>query len=566
MKRTFWLAAGALVFTVAIVHAPSLYFAKFANVDEAYAGSIAQRLLAGEELYQGAVSQRGPLFYYFYAALSFVAGWNNVRAVRFASLAITLVTIGLTYRLHREVGGSRPSALVSASILAFGFALGLPPIDGLALNAELVLAPLVVLAVGVSARVLDAPPRHALALLAGSGLLIGAATSIKQVAFVHGALLVVLACVVSQRRLMDRVLAVAVAAVSVATLPGIFALRAWHKGSLHDLVYYTWTYNKVVHLGFSDQRDPGRFLLTALDHPVAVVAIALAIGAWLSTRKEQAHSEALFGLKLTAMDWVAVNFVCALAIALRAPQAFPHYLVPALPLFAVLCGDMFGRVIAAQKVTPALVIANVVVATLATVQAGRVRSKQGRVAHDIETERVASTLATITRPSDSVFVWGFSPWLYGYSGRPNATRFSFVTYPTGFVPWFWDELDAESSRVVPGSMEALVSDIDRARPKVIVDAGSVSLARPMRAYPAMQELVTRDYCFAARVGHYDFYERHPKGESCALGCFPLPPAQIDHQGKAMNVRAPAVIDARRSPALSSDGKEPIVMPSCGSGS
>ena len=138
--RSFWLAAAALVFTVAIVHAPSLYFAKFANVDEAYAGSIAERLLAGEELYQGAVSQRGPLFYYFDEALAFVAGWNNIRAVRLASLAITLLTIGPTYRLHRETGGSRSTALVSASVLAFSFALGLPPIDGLALNAELVLA------------------------------------------------------------------------------------------------------------------------------------------------------------------------------------------------------------------------------------------------------------------------------------------------------------------------------------------------------------------------------------------------------------------------------------------
>src|SRR5689334_9918160 len=121
--RTFWVAAAALVFTVAIVHAPSLYFGKFTNVDEAYAGSIAQRLLAGQELYQGAVSQRGPLFYYVYEALAFVAGWNNVRAVRLATVAITLITIGLTYRLHRITGGPRSSALVSASVLAFSLAI-----------------------------------------------------------------------------------------------------------------------------------------------------------------------------------------------------------------------------------------------------------------------------------------------------------------------------------------------------------------------------------------------------------------------------------------------------------
>lgn len=561
-RRTFWLAAGALVFTVVIVHAPSLYFGKFTNVDEAYAGSIAQRLLAGHELYQGAISQRGPLFYYFYEVLAFVAGWDSVRAVRLVTVGMTLLTIGLTYRLSRVTGGSRASALVSASVLAFSLTCGLPPRDGLALNAELVLAPLLLLAVTVGVRAIDATPRRALVLFACSGLLFGAATSIKQVALVHGVLVVGLAFLASQRRVTERVLAAFVAAVGMASVPAVFALRAWQKGSLHDLVYYTWTYNRTVHLAAADQGGPGRVLVTALDHPVATVAMVLAVGTWLASRKGRSLSDGALGMKLGGMDWVAVNFLCALAVALWARQAFPHYFVTALPLFAVLCGDMLGRALTEEKLMPALAIANVVVVIVATAQAGRIRQKEGRVTHDDEVERVASELARVTRPNESVFVWGFSPWLYGYAGRPNATRFPFLTYPTGLVPWFWDELDLEASRVVPGSMEALVSDLDDARPSFIVDAGDVLLARPMRAYRAMHELVRRDYCFAFRLGHFDFYKRHAEGESCSLPCFPLPAAPIDHMGKPLNVRVPSVIDASSSPVLVSDSREPIVMTSC----
>jgi hypothetical protein len=78
----------------------------------------------------------------------------------------------------------------------------------------------------------------------------------------------------------------------------------------------------------------------------------------------------------------------------------------------------------------------------------------------------------------------------------------------------------------------------------------------------MHELVARDYCFAFRVGHVDFYQRHERGERCALACFPLPPSQIDYLGKPMDVRAPTVIDAQTSPVLPSGSKEKIVMTAC----
>ena len=57
-----WLEPATLAVSfvvVCAVHAPLIGYKAFANVDEAYAGAIGERLLEGFKLYDGAVSQRG---------------------------------------------------------------------------------------------------------------------------------------------------------------------------------------------------------------------------------------------------------------------------------------------------------------------------------------------------------------------------------------------------------------------------------------------------------------------------------------------------------------------------
>lgn len=68
--RTMALTAGAVV---GAVHLPALLLGRYVNVDEGYASAIAERLEEGFRLYQGAVSQRGPLMYTFYEGLARVS-------------------------------------------------------------------------------------------------------------------------------------------------------------------------------------------------------------------------------------------------------------------------------------------------------------------------------------------------------------------------------------------------------------------------------------------------------------------------------------------------------------
>ncbi len=83
----------------------------------------------------------------------------------------------------------------------------------------------------------------------------------------------------------------------------------------------------------------------------------------------------------------------------------------------------------------------------------------GEVSHDRTLKTMARVIDATTKPDDRIFVWGFSSWLYGYAHRKPAGRYVFETYVTGFVPWYWEKLEYERSRIVPGSQEALLSDL-----------------------------------------------------------------------------------------------------------
>src|SRR5579872_251813 len=88
-------------------HLMTLGYVKYANVDEAYASALGERLIEGYRLYEGAVSQRGPLMYYTYAAIGLVLGWSNILGLRMVALGFELVLLALVYWFGRRAVGPR---------------------------------------------------------------------------------------------------------------------------------------------------------------------------------------------------------------------------------------------------------------------------------------------------------------------------------------------------------------------------------------------------------------------------------------------------------------------------
>lgn len=548
-----WIGVVAII----AVHGPLIGYVTFANVDEAYAGALASRILDGHKLYVGAVSQRGPLMYYVYTLIAWLHGWDNIRALRLWALAISLLNL---YGVHVFARAMLPRAgvVVATFLMAYALSFGVPPFDGLALHGELLQLPALTFGCLVGALALRATGSRRRLLLLGSGLLFGAAVAIKQSAALHPAALVFWLFVDARRNRVPTKRWLGDAAIVAAGslfLPVVFVAHAAAQGTLRELYYYTVVYNRDVHLRPTRKLFPllTPFFLRLTEQTgyfAMLVAIASVVLPATLKRMRRAFgtrsaAPALRGFGLRG--YLVLNLALAVVSASALYRFFPHYFVQSLPFLSLAAGALLSPVLSRARYIPTFhrvsvgaLVMLVGAATLGTVFGERV---DGRVTHDRTPQLCGQIIEATTKPTDRIFVWGFSPWIYQYSHRKPAGRFVFETYVTGFVPWFWDRLELERSRVVPGSVEALLSDLDREKPEIVVDAGSVMMARPMRTYEKVGRWLLDHYCFELRIAAFDIYRRRPEGKAkCDQPYVPLAYEAVNWNGTPMGIPLPRSFD------------------------
>jgi hypothetical protein len=120
-----------------------------------------------------------------------------------------------------------------------------------------------------------------------------------------------------------------------------------------------------------------------------------------------------------------------------------------------------------------------------------------------------------TNPWDTIFVWGYRPEIYVSSGRYPASRYVFAGYPSGVIPWFYATRAEDEGRVVPGSREQLVRDLEESRPELIIDAGRTLAGRYMFDIPPLRTYLDAHYCFMRNVDGEPIYRRR-RGQYCPV--------------------------------------------------
>ncbi len=548
---------GAFASLVA-VHAPLIAYKAFANVDEAYAAALAERLLEGYKLYQGAISQRGPLMYYLFEAFAWLHGWDNIVALRVWALVLALLHLFLVYWAGRRLLSPR-AATIAACVVGYGLAFGFPPEDAMAINGEPLQMPALLVAIVLGFEAVRAPPgsRARVARLLVTGLLFGVAISIKQSVALHPAVVVLYMIVDAVRRKVPRKrLALEIAALTAATLlvPALLLAHSAAEGTLSNLIYYCYTYNKNVHLNPTKKHfvwlGTFFFRLGWQTSFLLLSALLAALGVpWLTRRVRAAKrlkSLRALGRGFGVAHYLAFHFVFAVFAASAMYRFFPHYYLQALPFMALLTGavvDPWMRrrrtALAGRAVVVAMTLVTMLCAGLGCYFGEKV---DGRVSHDRTIQDLGKLIAATTKPDDKIFVWGFSPWIYEYSHRRPAGRYVFETYATGFVPWYWEKLDVEKGRIVPGSVEGLLDDLDHENPAVVVDSGSVMMGRSMRTYEKPNAWLHAHYCFDMRLGAHDVYRRKPADGKCRVPFFPRAHGTIDFRAGAMDVPIPRTLD------------------------
>jgi hypothetical protein len=117
----------------------------------------------------------------------------------------------------------------------------------------------------------------------------------------------------------------------------------------------------------------------------------------------------------------------------------------------------------------------------------------------------------VSGPSDYLFVWGYRPEVYYFSGLIPASRFISIQPVTG-IPADAQYVNGNAKSVLPEAakqtaLDQLLADLEATKPKYIVDeAGMFNSALDIHSYPGMAEFM-RSYKQVGPTGRLMIYRR-----------------------------------------------------------
>lgn len=499
------------------------------NVDEAFTAVTASVILDGGVPYRDAVDHRGPLTGLLYAFVFAVAGRYAFGALHVSQAILVAATTVLVARLGSAIAGGRVG-LLSAWTFALLSVLGLPPKDSYAFHTEWTLALFSTAGALVIAGELGRRPRPTRGAVAG--LLYGLGFLSKQPAALDAAAAIATLGLAAAR---DPTRRGALGRLGLALVGGFLATAAacvgafGAMGGLDAFVYYFWRYNTEIYMAALPEGargDAARQALVTLASRYNLGAFALTgtVCALVSHRRAAGGPGAAAILPVT---WAAA----ALVGAALSGRNFEHYYIQAFPPVCILVGWALDALLgglrgpspaapspgadpvaghmhepsstATSRGTGGRLVGFFVVATIVSGGLGWTRLLGGLLVEEWMVRRtpaevLAAHIRETSRPSDSVFVWGFMPEVYVLSDRRCASRFIYTTFVAGLVPGANEDSGLETDRwMVPGAMDSLLEDLDRNRPLVVVDtapSGVHGFDRcPIGRYLALADHVARHY-------------------------------------------------------------------------
>lgn len=212
----------------------------------------------------------------------------------------------------------------------------------------------------------------------------------------------------------------------------------------------------------------------------------------------------LSGIGWKLLAWAALSF----AAALVGWRLFPRYFFQLLPVLAIAAAR--GMVLAERRKRSVILVLLLVplirfgpryVMLARDLATGRPH-QWADVAMDQDSRAAARLAREMARPGDTLFVWGFRPELFAYTGLPAGTRF-LDSQPLTGVPA--DRHLTQSTPVATDFTRANREELARLRPSIIIDG--LSFFNPALAMDRYEELRPwlASYREAARTGTFVIY-------------------------------------------------------------
>ncbi|MSP62360.1 MAG: hypothetical protein EXR72_18910 [Myxococcales bacterium] len=493
--------------------------------DEAIYDAMARTVAAGGVMYRDTVDHKPPGLVYSYAAIyraldgaSYQTGITAVHL--FGLLAAVATCLGL-YAVARRLLEERLWAL--PSLLYAVVSAAKQPVDGLAVNGELLMNLPTVLAV---AAALEGGRRNGARRMGWdllAGVLVGVAALYKYQALVVLIALPALLWPVRARtgdgdgdgngngngngNGLARLARMAAWAIGLA-LPPVAALFFFHqRGALDDAVAWGVLFNRsYLAEGPGITWALGRLglQLVGVVLPGAVLYVG-GVAALAGLVRGGAGDDVREGRRMLAV-WSAL----ALATVALGGRFFGHYFLQAeLPL-ALLAAGPAARLSSARR---AIALALPALAFFALAVAPS-QSRRLFNARDPDYRAIGRSVAARTAPSDTIWVWGNVPQIYFAAERRAGVRFTFCNYLTGLSPGtpseYRREVDPRAAAVASAWGLAL-EDLDRRRPTLIVDTSPGDLKSygkfPPSTFPELAAYLAAHYRPDGAVDGVTFWRR-----------------------------------------------------------
>lgn len=463
----------AILFLVAFTYLVRLpYLEVPLERDEGEYAYIAWRMEHGEIPYRDVFNQKAPGTFVVYW-LTFAVLGKSARAIHLAGGAFVALEVILLYMLACRFV-KRPIAIGAAMLCAWLIAG--PTLQGCTSNTETFGVPFIVLAVLLSVR---ARQRDCWWEFLLAGMSVGIGSLMKQPILFFGAVPLALSLwpgeTSNEKRFsILRPLSVGMGIVLV-WLP-VLVFYVAHS-SLTEMIYWVWTHN----LQYAGNTTPARTAMRLKQQFVRLYfsywfLFVLAVVGLVTRIRRRANVTLLF------VVWVAASI-----LAVGGGHIYRHYFLMAVPVVLILAAvgfqylwDLLGRlgsgrmIVRTGLILLALtfpVVDNVPDAVLATRDIHALSHKIYHVHIFSVSPMVGSWVKQMTRPDETIYVFGTEPQILFYAQRRHCTN-HILTDPL-FGPY-------ERSQEF---QEQVKQDILRHRPPVVVEVklGSSVLMRTTEA-------------------------------------------------------------------------------------
>ena len=463
--------------------------------DEAIYDAMGRTLAEGGVMYRDTVDHKPPGLAYTYALVRVLCGGRTrlaMDAVHGLGLLVVLCTAFALAAIARRLALDGTWAAI-AYVLVSAIKC---PVDGLAVNGELMLNLPTALALLCALEAGERPGARVI----GLDLCAGALGCVAGLYKYQGlAIVVVLPIVWASRHSSARTLTRA--AVSTATGAALVAGAVVMYFAAHDALAEAVDWALLFNRRYLAEGPTAWGAFTRLCMQLVGVVLPGLLFYGAGCRGLLALGRRRSGKALTVVAWTAL----ALACVVLGGRFFGHYFVQLeLPL-SLAASPVLAAWWSAhpRRVVVGCVVPSTLFFTIAMLPA---QTRPWLNPDDPDVDAIGRAIAAATSPDETIWVWGNVPQLYHTADRRSGVRYTFCNYLTGLSPAApsEDEAGVESrEHEVPGAWSLALHDLQVHPPALIVDTAAAGLKSygkyPISAYPVLALTLRRHYSQVARV-------------------------------------------------------------------